>query len=96
MNPDMKQWLLVDRDEFMAWCDGCALKRTINKLIAPNEKLCERAEKKLRKGGEVILTVDNQPFSVMQDNGEGYEEKLIENLAAKPKKKAKAKNARSK
>ena len=96
MNKNIKEWVLVDREEFMAWCDGYALKRTANRIVAPNDKLCERAEKKLQQGGEVILTVNSQPYSVMQDNGEGYEEKVIENLAAPVKKKAKAKHARRK
>jgi hypothetical protein len=62
--------IFVDRSEFIAWIDGYALIRSRKNFVAPNDDLCERAERAIKRGHLVTLTVNGQPFSIIVKNVE--------------------------
>lgn len=63
--------VFVDRREFITWLEGYALKRSATDCIAPNEELCEKAEKAIEDGKPVVLTVNHVPYSTIVTNKEG-------------------------
>jgi hypothetical protein len=57
--------IAVDRDSFAKWTEGYLLWRHGNKLIIGDTLANRKAEKILKKGGTVLLTVDSEPVSTV-------------------------------
>lgn len=58
--------IVIDRTEFMYWVEGYAIYRTKTRMVMPNDLQCGRADRVLKKGGTVMLTVKGKPFSTLK------------------------------
>jgi len=58
--------LHIDRTEFMYWTKGYALYRTRTTCVIVNDRLCKEADRDLRRGRTIVLTVRSRPFSRMK------------------------------
>ena len=58
--------LVVDRAGFIAWTEGILLKRTRTTMVIGDTTENREAEKILKRGGTVMLTVSGKPFSLVR------------------------------
>jgi hypothetical protein len=62
----MNAIFIVDRREFIAWTKGHLLIRHQDRLLAPNEVACMEAERRLKAGEPVGLTINGELFSTLE------------------------------
>ena len=68
--------LCVDREQFVAWCEGYFIKRDAEQCVIVNEVACERAVSAMARGETVALTVNGRIVSYMVETKDGYQEEL--------------------
>lgn len=66
--------LYLDRASFIAWTDGILLEFHKGKGVVGDNINHERAEKVLKEGGRVFLTVDGKPVTELIETDEAYKE----------------------
>jgi hypothetical protein len=60
--------IIVDRASFIKWTEGYLLYRTKTKMVVGDTLANREAEKILKKGGTVLLTIDSKPVSTVRLN----------------------------
>lgn len=79
MTPQADFDVITDRAGFIKWCEGYLLYRTKTLMIVGDTSANREAEKALKKGGTVLLTVNSKPFSTVKldKKTNAYVEKLV-------------------
>ena len=69
--------LIVERSSFIAWTQGILLDFSMGRGIVGDSADNEEAEKAVRRGERVGLTINGRLHSVIQQDGEKFVEKKI-------------------
>lgn len=74
-----KDYVVVDREQFIAWSEGVLLDITPDHHLVVDEQACIKADEALQRGETIFTVVDQRLFSTLTLNEEEevYAETLL-------------------